>query len=85
MVKEANRFTMLYFFYGETKCFYGNHIKYAIPAILFLVLIVIPPLLILLCDPILLKLGDKLCYFREPWTKIRIKISDGFILELFQR
>ena len=56
------------FFDGETKYFHfhfqyfhGNHIKYAIPAIVFLILIVIPPPLILLCDPILLKLEDKLC------------------------
>ena len=67
---------------GETRYFHGNHIKYAIPAIVFLVLIVIPPPLILLFDPILLKLEDKLCYLRQPWTKIRIKIKP--LMDSFQ-
>ena len=72
----------LVFLDGETRYFHGNHIKYAIPAILFLVLIVIPPPLILLCDPILLKVEDKLCYLRQPWTKIRIKIKP--LMDSFQ-
>ena len=72
----------LVFLDGETRYFHGNHIKYAIPAIVFLVLIVIPPPLILLCDPILLKLEDKLCYLRQPWTKIRIKIKP--LMDSFQ-
>ena len=72
----------LVFLDGETRYFHGNHIKYAIPAILFLALIVIPPPLILLCDPILLKLEDKLCYLRQPWTKIRIKIKP--LMDSFQ-
>ena len=72
----------LVFLDGETRYFHGNHIKYAIPAIVFLILIVIPPPLILLCDPILLKLEDKLCYLRQPWTKIRIKIKP--LMDSFQ-
>ena len=72
----------LVFLDGETRYFHGNHIKYAIPAILFLVFVIIPPPLILLCDPILLKIEDKLCYSRQPWTKIRIKIKP--LMDSFQ-
>ena len=80
--KRSKQVHNVVFFYGETKYFHGNHIKYAIPAIVFLILIVIPPPLILLCDPILLKLEDKLCHFRQPWTKIRIKIKP--LMDSFQ-
>ena len=50
--------------------FDSEHIRYAIPAVLFLCLIIIPVPLILSCDPVLLKLEDrfKMC---QLWTRCR--------------
>ena len=72
------------FFDGESRYFRGRHLYYSIPALLFLFFIVIPPPLILIFDPIFLKLEDMLWHRvrRQPWTVIRIKIKP--ILDSFQ-
>ena len=58
------------YFAGQMEYFDSEHIRYAIPAILFLCLIIIPVPLILSCDPVLLKIEDrfKMC---QLWTRCR--------------
>ncbi len=69
---------------GESNYFHGRHLYYSIPALLFLVFIIIPPPLILFFDPVFLKMEDMLWHRirRQPWTSIRIKIKP--ILDSFQ-
>lgn len=69
---------------GEFRYLHGNHLIYAIPAIVFLVFVVIPPPLILICDPLFLMIEDKLgCHGnRQLWTRIRSKFKP--VLDAFQ-
>ena len=64
-----SRYTAVYLA-GQMEYFDSDHIRYAIPAVLFLCLIIIPVPLILSCDPVLLKLEDrfKMC---QLWTRCR--------------
>ncbi len=67
---------------GQSMYFQGDHLKYAIPALPFLVFVIIPIPLILLFDPLLLKLESIFCPNVQPWTKVRIKFKP--ILDAFQ-
>ena len=60
---------------GETNYLKGIHLRYAIPALLFLILIVIPTPLLLICDPYLLKLEDRFSQQFTPWTRLRIRLK----------
>ena len=69
---------------GDMLYFKGTHLIYAIPALVFLACIVIPPPLFLICDPTLLKIEDRIhfCYYRQPWTRIRNRFKP--LLDTFQ-
>lgn len=67
---------------GETMYFQGRHLWYAIPAVLFLFIIVIPPPFLLLFDPLFSKVEDKLSCRFQPWTRIKIRLKP--ILDSFQ-
>ena len=70
------------FLYGESMYFHYPHLFYAIPALLFLIFIVIPPPLILIFDPLLSKL-ESLSWFRMVrWTRFRMRFKP--ILDAFQ-
>ena len=68
--KEQNRYIHVVYLAGQMEYFDSDHIRYAIPAVLCLCLIIIPVPLILSCDPVLLKLEDrfKMC---QLWTCCR--------------
>lgn len=63
---------------GKTTYFEGSHLWYAIPALLFLVLIVIPPPFLLLFDPLFLKIEDMLSCRFQPWTRIKARLKPIF-------
>ena len=67
---------------GESLYFKGHHLRYAIPALVFLIFIVIPLPLILIMDPVISKLEDRFCRFSQPWTKFRMKLKP--LLDAFQ-
>ena len=67
---------------GESMYFQGNHLKYVIPTLPILVFIIIPIPLILLFDPLLLKLESIFCPNVQPWTKVRVRFKP--ILDAFQ-
>ena len=67
---------------GESRYFRDDHLKYAVPAAVIFVIVIIPPPLFFLSDPILLKCEDKTCYYRQPWTRLRMKLKP--ILDAFQ-
>ena len=70
------------FLYGDSMYFQHPHLFYAIPALLFLIFIVIPPPLILILDPLLSKL-ESLSWFRVVrWTRFRMRFKP--ILDAFQ-
>ena len=79
--KLANK---VVFLSGEIPYFRDKHLYYAIPAVVCLCLIVVPVPLILLFDPLLLRIEDRIswCFYLQPWTRIR----DGFkpLLDSFQ-
>ena len=63
--------------------FSGRHLLYAIPALIVLVTIVIPPPLLLLSDPFLLWLEDiltqrNLLRGHHPWTSFRMRLKPVF-------
>ena len=68
--KRQNHYIDVVYLAGQMEYFDSDYIRYAIPAILFLCLIIIPVPLILSCDPVLLKLEDwfKMC---QLWTRCR--------------
>ena len=64
--------------------FSKSHLVYAIPALIVVALIIIPTPICLLCDPILLKIEDKIKLFEKykPWTRPREKFKP--LLDSFQ-
>ena len=68
--KGQSNYTGVVYLAGQMEYFGSDHIRYAIPAVLFLCLIIIPVPLILSCDPVLLKIEDrfKMC---KLWTHRR--------------
>ena len=70
--KGQSNYTSVVYLAGQMEYFGSDHLRYAIPAVLFLCLIIIPvPLIhVLSCDPVLLKLEDqfKMC---QLWTRCR--------------
>ena len=72
------------FLSGEIPYFRDKHLYYAIPAVVCLCLIVIPIPLILLFDPLLLRIEDRIswCFYRKPWTHIRDRFKP--LLDSFQ-
>ena len=79
--KLANR---VVFLSGEIPYFRDKHLYYAIPAVVCLCLIVVPVPLILLFDPLLLRIEDRIswCFYRQPWTRIRDRFKP--LLDSFQ-
>ena len=67
------------FFSGNLEPFVGKHLKYALPALLFLLLLVILPLLWLLSYPLLFKILG-ICHLSE--TKFSACLSRLFPIEL---
>lgn len=69
---------------GEMIYFSKSHLVYAIPALIVVALIIIPTPICLLCDPILLKIEDKIKLFENyrPWTRLREKFKP--LLDSFQ-
>ena len=67
---KLQRHVVVVYLAGQMEYFDSEHIRYAIPAVLFLCLIIIPVPLILSCDPVLLKLEGrfKMC---QLWTRCR--------------
>ena len=76
-----NHYIDVVYLAGQMEYFGSEHICYAIPAVLFLCLIIIPVPLILSCDPVLLKLEDrfKMC---QLWTHYRERFKP--LLDSFQ-
>ena len=72
------------FLSGEIPYFRDKHLYYAIPAVLCLCLIVVPVPLILLFDPLLLRIEDRIswCFCLQPWTRIRDRFKP--LLDSFQ-
>ena len=79
--KLANR---VVFLSGEIPYFRDKHLYYVIPAVLCLCLIVVPVPLILLFDPLLLRIEDRIswCFYRRPWTRFRDRFKP--LLDSFQ-
>ena len=79
--KLANK---VVFLSGETPYFRDKHLYYAIPAVVCLCLIVVPVPLILLFDPLLLRIEDRIswCFYRRPWTHTRDRFKP--LLDSFQ-
>ena len=79
--KHANK---VVFLSGEIPYFRDKHLYYAIPAVVCLCLIIVPVPLILLFDPLLLRIEDRInwCFYRQPWTRIRDRFKP--FLDSFQ-
>ena len=79
--KHANK---VVFLSGEIPYFRDKHLYYAIPAVVCLCLIIVPIPLILLFDPLLLRIEDRInwCFYRQPWTRIRDRFKP--LLDSFQ-
>lgn len=77
----------LVFLNGDIEYFSLSHLKYSIPAVLFLLVIVIPLPVVLIADPFLIILEDRLTKANvlgrhQPWTRIRNKFKP--LLDSFQ-
>ena len=79
--KHANK---VVFLSGEIPYFRDKHLYYVIPAVVCLCLIIVPVPLILLFDPLLLRIEDRInwCFYRQPWTCIRDRFKP--LLDSFQ-
>ena len=81
-------FKTVVFYGGSLSYFSPEHLTYAIPALLILVIIVFPFPLLLFCDPFLLKLESCLVHHQAlkptclPWTRLRMKFKP--FLDSFQ-
>ena len=72
------------FYNGDIVYFSRAHLFYAIPALIVLVFIILPTPLCLICDPILLKIEDRIRLLEhyKPWTSLREHFKP--ILDSFQ-
>ena len=81
--KDHSHPTHVPLFNGELKYMKGGHLYFAVPAILCLIIIILPPPLILLAEPLLIKISSKLprgiAYF---FYRMRMKMKP--FLDSFQ-
>ena len=80
----GKRTSKVVFLSGEILYFRDKHLYYAIPAVVCLCLIIVPVPLILLFDPLLLRIEDRInwCFYRQPWTRIHDQFKP--LLDSFQ-